>query len=158
MSQFALDPSNPLVNAWDDVFCKVFTDRRVSPKSSMARPDATSAHDQERAQSRDIPRSERAVVCPAGVLVAPPRSQCDIAIADWDILLCAVKERLRDSVSQPFATPLEPHLHDHAERIKSSVLECVDALDQIHQALLDALDRQQVSATPQLPPPLEIAP
>lgn len=79
-----------------------------------------------------------------------PQSACtpvlimrsDVAIGDWDVLLCAVKARLRLSVSETFATPLEPHLHDQADRIRSSVLECVDALDQLHETLSDEFGRR----------------
>jgi len=69
-----------------------------------------------------------------------PCTKSDVAIEDWDVLLNAVKARLRLSVSEPFATPLEPHLHDQAVRIRLCVLECVDALDQLHETLTNEFD------------------
>ena len=57
----------------------------------------------------------------------------DVAIEDWDALFEAVLERLRASVENCKAVaPLERRAHwGHA---RSSVLECVEALDQLHHA------------------------
>ena len=57
----------------------------------------------------------------------------DVSLADWSVLLDAVKLRLRASVAEP-ATGDAP-----AQR---TVLECVDALDQLQSTLLHELARR----------------
>jgi hypothetical protein len=58
----------------------------------------------------------------------------DIAIEDWDDLLCAVKARLRRIVGEEFAAMPERPGQDIVGRVRASVLECVEALDQLHTA------------------------
>lgn len=65
----------------------------------------------------------------------------DIAIGDWDELLSAVKARLERIVGEPPDTGLEPPLHDAAGGARSSVLECVAALDQLQTTLTHELGR-----------------
>jgi hypothetical protein len=67
----------------------------------------------------------------------PQASQRDaeIAFADWDILLGAVTARLRQAV---IAT-LPHELNGATAPLQASVLECVDALDQLHATLRVAL-------------------
>ena len=61
-----------------------------------------------------------------------------VALDDWDSLLSAVKARLRltvgDSLTQQFNGAAAP--------VQASVLECVDALDQLHVTLTHALGRR----------------
>lgn len=72
-----------------------------------------------------------------------PTKASDVAIEDWDVLLCAVKERLRLSVGDhPGATPgSQPQ--ESADRVRTSVLECVEALDQLHKTQQQELNRRQ---------------
>jgi hypothetical protein len=70
----------------------------------------------------------------AGCTTAPVP---DISIDDWDTLLRAVKSRLRltgESLTQ---------FNGAAAPMQASVQECVDALDQLHVTLSDALAAAQ---------------
>lgn len=62
----------------------------------------------------------------------------DVSIDDWDSLLNAVKARLRLTVGEP----LTQHLNGAAAPVQASVLECVEALDQLHTTLAHALARR----------------
>ena len=53
-------------------------------------------------------------------------------VVDWDELFHAIKCRLSTAVATGHQSP---------DKIKATVLECVEALDQLHQAL--TLERQQ---------------
>ncbi|MDQ3058301.1 MAG: hypothetical protein M3R45_02085 [Pseudomonadota bacterium] len=59
----------------------------------------------------------------------------DIDVQDWDVMFCAVLERLRQSVGELPATPTMPPVPDSAGQVRAVVLECVDALSQLHAAL-----------------------
>lgn len=63
------------------------------------------------------------------------QSTCQIAIEDWDFLFSAVEQRLRDTVAQLDLAPTVPDAQNSASRIKAVVLDCVNALDQLHMAL-----------------------
>ncbi len=67
-----------------------------------------------------------------------------ISMHDWNLLLDAVKDRLRQVVGAPTeplpAAVLAP---DMARRVQSSVLECVNALDRLQADLPQALGRDQ---------------
>lgn len=71
-------------------------------------------------------------------LVTLPGPAGEISLDDWDSLLSAVKARLRltvgDSLTQQFNGAAAP--------VQASVLECVDALDQLHVTLAHALGRR----------------
>jgi hypothetical protein len=70
-----------------------------------------------------------------------PDLSSDVAIEDWNILLGAVKARLKLTVGErPAAVPWAP---DEAARVQASVLECVAALDQLHMTLTHELDRRR---------------
>ena len=62
----------------------------------------------------------------------------DISIEDWDSLLHAVKARLRLTVGES----LTRQLNGAAAPVQASVLECVEALDQLHTTLSHALARR----------------
>jgi len=143
MSQFALNPTNPLSGAWQDVMGKVFANRDTPSRGSAARSASTLNPDEGITTNHEVALSVDTSINTPAESATTASGQSDIAISDWDVLLCAVKARLRHSVNEPFATPLEPHLHDHAARVKSCVLECVDALDQLHQTLAEEFDRQR---------------
>ena len=59
----------------------------------------------------------------------------DVSIEDWDTLLHAVKARLRLTVGEA----LTRQLNGAAAPVQASVLECVEALDQLHTTLSHAL-------------------
>ncbi|RZU03137.1 GGDEF domain-containing protein [Rivibacter subsaxonicus] len=67
----------------------------------------------------------------------------DLAIGDWADLLGAVRTKLRMSVSEWLTRTGEPQAPHSAGRVQISVLECADALDQLHSMLLDDLARHR---------------
>lgn len=77
-------------------------------------------------------------------LVQPPSGRpSDIEIGDWDALFCAVEARLRLAVGeQPAVASEPPRMHDTAGRLQAIVLECVEALDQLHAALTQERGRR----------------
>jgi hypothetical protein len=60
-----------------------------------------------------------------------PAPVADISFDDWDVLISAVKARLRLTVG----TSPTLQFNGAAAPWQASVLECVDALDQLHLAL-----------------------
>ncbi len=54
---------------------------------------------------------------------------------DWDEMFRAVTVRLRQTVDLPPAASAQAHTSDAAGRVRTTVLECIDALDQLHAAL-----------------------
>jgi len=62
-----------------------------------------------------------------------------ISIDEWGTLLGAVKARLRLAVS---GEANKPGLTDTLATLQAGILECVDALDQLHQMLGNALSVQ----------------
>lgn len=63
-----------------------------------------------------------------------------ISPADWDELFHAVQVRLEQCVGQAIDKSPELPLHDRHEVTKKAVLECVEAMQQLHAAL--TLERQ----------------
>lgn len=80
----------------------------------------------------------------APVRQTPPEPISDVAIADWEDLLDAVKERLRLTVGKWLVSAPEPRVHARAGWVQSSVLECVAALDQLQNTLANELARHQL--------------
>ena len=84
----------------------------------------------------DATRNAGAAIHTAGIDAAPARRlgatrvdlTSDVAIGDWDVLLDAVKARLRSIAGEMPAGSTEPQQH-------TGVLECVAALDQLHTTL-----------------------
>jgi len=83
-------------------------------------------------------------------LVLDP-SAGDVSLADWSVLLDAVKQRLRASVSTAHdgdgcasTHQADPPARQLAEpqALRRTVLECVQALDQLHSTLLHELARR----------------
>ena len=64
-----------------------------------------------------------------------PGHLADVSIDDWDVLLCAVKDRLRLTVGESLTQPI----NGSAIPVRASVLECVEALDQLHDTLKHVL-------------------
>lgn len=70
---------------------------------------------------------------------ARPDVSSDVAIEDWDLLFRAVTARLTSIFDGP----------EHAAgsaRIRSNVLECVQALDQLRTTMTHELDRHRRAA------------
>lgn len=65
-----------------------------------------------------------------------PDYPLDVAITDWDLLFRAVMVRLMLSVGEKLAAPQRSQAGEAAEMVQSIVLECVDALHQLHLALM----------------------
>ncbi len=65
----------------------------------------------------------------------PPQPTASISIDEWGALLSAVKARLRLTAGEV----VRPGFNDTPQAVRASVLECVDALDQLHVMLRDAL-------------------
>lgn len=81
------------------------------------------------------------------LLASPPAADVstdastDVAISDWNDLLCAVKVRLTQIVRQPPGVSHDSLLLDQANWVQSGVLDCVAALDQLHSTLTHELSR-----------------
>ena len=73
----------------------------------------------------------------------PPGATPDIAVEDWADLLCAVKARLQLTVGEQLAALPESQAQDTVDRVRATVLECVEALDQLHLAQTQELSRHQ---------------
>lgn len=63
----------------------------------------------------------------------------DVALGDWDVMLSAVKLRLRSS-AEPRPVPA-PHPQDTLDLMRTEVLQCVAALDQLHAAVAHHIER-----------------
>lgn len=72
-----------------------------------------------------------------------PADTSDVAIGDWDDLPSAVKSRLRLTVDELLAMLPDHQPPDTAHRVQGSVLECVNALDQLQLTLLHEFARRQ---------------
>jgi diguanylate cyclase len=82
--------------------------------------------------------SERFVHSRADVADAPPACG-DIAIIDWCLAFDAVRARLRSSVGPTHLAPLSPR--DPARQVRSQVLQCVEALDQLESTMANYIER-----------------
>jgi hypothetical protein len=65
----------------------------------------------------------------------------EIANDDWDAMFRAVESRLRQTVGERLAVMPELQPHHAAGRVQAIVLECVEALEQLHTALMLERDR-----------------
>ena len=63
----------------------------------------------------------------------------DVVMGDWDVMLSAVKLRLRSS-AEPRPVP-EPHPQDTLDLLRTDVLQCVAALDQLHATVAHHIER-----------------
>ena len=80
------------------------------------------------------------------LLASPPAADAltdastDVAISDWNDLLCAVKVRLTQILRHPPGVSHDTLL-DQASWVQTGVLDCVAALDQLHSTLTHELSR-----------------
>ena len=66
------------------------------------------------------------------------RAEADDGVVDeWDVLLNAVKSRLKLAVGSGLASAQGPRQLDTMTQLQASVLDCVTALDQLHGMLLE---------------------
>ena len=65
----------------------------------------------------------------------------EVAIGDWDLMLRAVKRRLYSS-AEP-APVREPHPQEALDHMRTEVLECVAAFDQLHATLSQHIERSR---------------
>ncbi len=66
----------------------------------------------------------------------------DDAVHDWDLMFCAVEDRLSSAVGKVlYATP-GMELHAETAMLQTIVLECVTALSQLHEALTQERGRR----------------
>lgn len=72
-----------------------------------------------------------------------PAVSCDVAIGAWEELLSAVKSRLRLTVGELLAVLPDHQLPDAAHKVQASVLERVNALDQLQLTLSHEFTRRQ---------------
>ncbi len=95
-----------------------------------------------------VPRHGAVVIDIAGLLIqaerdALPRAggaaNVDVAVADWDLLFSAVKQRLRQTVGP--SRQFEQLPLDAPSQVRAQVLQCVSALDQLHVTMVNHIDR-----------------
>lgn len=72
-----------------------------------------------------------------------PALPADVAIGDLEDLLNAVKARLQSSVAERMGHLPEQRAHSELNQVRTSVLECVVALDQLQETLAHELSRRQ---------------
>ena len=66
----------------------------------------------------------------------------DVSLRDWSELMSAVQYRLQATVGgSPLSGPL-PCGPEHALKVRNAVLDCVTALEQLHQTMQHELDRR----------------
>ncbi len=80
---------------------------------------------------------------PAGSFCGADSGSSDVAISDWDALFSAVEARLTSTVGELLAALPETSASLSAIRIRTSVLECVAALHQLHSTVTHELARRQ---------------
>jgi len=119
-----------------DPKCPPDTEVRSAAKSNVIYiPGLATAG--EMPASCDVVRNDQSVKVLPAVL---------IDVDDWDSLFGAVEERLRTTVETVDAAPTPLARQDALSRIRSVVLDCVGALDTLHQSLKQERRRQAVSS------------
>lgn len=85
-----------------------------------------------RRPSVQLPIVDACAACPDAqpAQLVPP-----IPIEHWDALFGAVKERLTRVVGRQRMPPAGPEAADPVPSVRAAMLECVEALDQLHQLL-----------------------
>lgn len=58
-----------------------------------------------------------------------------VAIEDWEVLFRAVKHRLKCLVGESGGVPAAAGAYSEYESFRSGMLECIDALDQLHHSV-----------------------
>ena len=72
-----------------------------------------------------------------------PAEDADVSIEHWNELFSSVKARLRRTVDEHLVALTLPLADVAAEQVRTRVLECVSALDQLHNTLTHEADRRQ---------------
>lgn len=99
-----------------------------------------SRHFPGRAAGDEAPRAGAAAWLAGDPL---PNRPADVAIRDLEDLLDAVKIRLSQTAELLGAEGSEQQRHDTADRVRTNILECVVALDQLHTTVVHELGRRQ---------------
>jgi predicted naringenin-chalcone synthase len=73
-----------------------------------------------------------------------PEFATDVAMEDWELLLDAVKSRLRAVAVEPSIAAELTH-NPAFDRVRIHVLECMGALDQLHETVRHELVRNRSS-------------
>jgi diguanylate cyclase len=115
-------------------------DLMPGPKSHLAEAGSAAAH--RPWSTTEVDRIGLDTFAPLS-RTAPKDLPSDVSIRDWDVMLRAVKARLRLTVGERLGAPHEPQVRDAVGRVQASVLECVAALDQLHATLTHELSRHQ---------------
>ena len=113
-----------------------------------ANGDATGSNGQDNAHIAARQAGSNGHGVPLNLAAAAQRgpgsdADADVAIEHWDDLFRSVKERLRDTVDVHLAALTLPLADVAAVQVRTRVLECVSALDQLHQTLTNEADRRQ---------------
>jgi diguanylate cyclase len=112
----------------------------LNPDGPLPRPRARSLHPDALLVLQEEFLDADAVLPSRRLL---PNLRTDVAVADLDDLLSAVKAKLRLTVADKLAQIPELRAVDAAATVQTSVLECVAALDQLHLTLSHELARRQ---------------
>lgn len=110
---------------------------RTSPGSGSAAPLVTTAT--QRTLSLD--RVAAAPYLAPATVARGAQRVADIPIRDWEVLFCAVKDRLGLAVGSGQAPDGRHDRRSGTGVMRGPVMECVQALDRLHGALVHELDR-----------------
>lgn len=112
--------------------------------------DASGGHGKDNARRAALQVGKNGHSGPMGLAAAPHSmpsinadSDADVAIEHWDDLFHSVKSRLRSTVEIHLAALTLPLAGVAADQVRTRVLECVSALDQLHKTLTHEADRRQ---------------
>lgn len=106
----------------------------TSKDGSAAKNDATPGSGSDAANDTSDGH-DHAMAHPPMNSQANAQLNAGIDVEDWDSLFGAVEERLRTTVDELDSTTAPLVAPEKVSRIKSVVLDCVSALDKLHQAL-----------------------
>lgn len=67
----------------------------------------------------------------------------DVALGDWNVLLSAVRERLRGIAAEHAPSPSGRQVQGPAAHFPAAVLDCAAALDQLHTTLMHEIGRRR---------------
>ena len=109
-----------------------------NPSDRRGHPAQGDGHDEPgRSTPALLQRQPGMPSCPAS------DGSADVAIGDWDALFSAVEARLTSTVGELLGVLPETSASMSANRIRTSVLECVAALHQLHSTVTHELTHRQ---------------
>ena len=122
-----------MITSAHDPYFRVRTQQRLPGDSAAAPSLALDKGQAYRSNSCDL----TAVRC------VSPAPDADLAVSDCDDLLIAVTERLRLTVGETVGLESPTQMGGPSATVRASVLECVQALEQIRLTLAHELLRRQ---------------